>query len=348
MKKLRIGYQPLSVDLSQPGDRRRVVFWARHRGHEIVTDLDQPVDVILLSEKADFGAFPKKAAGVPIIFDLVDAYLAKESHAKDWFRGTSKVLTGQLSGAPKAFTRFVENLCLDAAAVVCSSPEQKETIAPFSENVHVILDSHDELPMIPFGEQNSESRKHILWEGMPATIGGVGQVVNALESIQRSADLEMRFVTNEKYFLLLGRFLERDTSSLLEKTIRGIYTHSKIIPWSIQNLVEEAKRADVAIIPIDLSNPLQYLKPENRLLIMWRLGLPCFTSPSPAYKRVASVAKTDTICSSLEDWREKLTNVFDQRDVAEAIVNQGQTYLREFHNTDLLLAKWDAAFGSVL
>lgn len=348
MKKLRIGYQPLSADLSQPGDRRRVVFWAKHRGHEIVTDLNQPVDVILLSEKADFGAFPKKASRAPVIFDLVDAYLAKESHAKDWFRGSSKVLTGQLSGAPKAFTKFVENLCLSAAAVICSSPEQKETIAPFSENVHVILDSHDELPMIPFSQQNEQSRKYILWEGMPATIGGVSQIANALESIQKNRDLEMRFVTNMKYFLLLGRFLERDTSALLEKTMGNMYSHSKIISWSTQNLVEEAKRASVAVIPIDLSNPLQYLKPENRLLIMWRLGLPCLTSPSPAYKRVASIAQTDTICSSLEDWQVKMTKVLDRCDVAEEIVSQGQTYLKEFHNKDLLLARWDAAFESVL
>ena len=104
----------------------------------------------------------------------------------------------------------------------------------------------------------------------------------------------------------------------------------------------------MAVIPIDLSFPLQYLKPENRLLIMWRLGLPCLTSSSPAYMRVAVAANTDSICSSPEEWRVKMARILDMRDVAEENVNQGQNYLKEFHNTDLLLEQWDRVFESVL
>ena len=91
MRKLRIGYQALSADLSHPGDRRRAVFWAQKRGHEIITDLHQPVDVIFLTERANFGLYPKKAQGVPIIFDLIDGYLASESVAHDWLRGFSSI-----------------------------------------------------------------------------------------------------------------------------------------------------------------------------------------------------------------------------------------------------------------
>ena len=57
MNKLRVGYVPNSPDLSAPGDRRRVVFWANARGHQIVTDLSQRVDVIVLSERSNFTKF---------------------------------------------------------------------------------------------------------------------------------------------------------------------------------------------------------------------------------------------------------------------------------------------------
>lgn len=348
MRKLRIGYQPLSSDLSQPGDRRRVVFWAKQRGHNIVTDLTEPVDVILLSERADFEVFSKKNSSIPVIFDLIDGYLSKENFARDWFRGTSKVIGGQLSGRPKPFTKFVENLCLNVAGVICSSPEQRKTIEPFSNNIHIILDSHEELPLQVFGSRGRDSRNRILWEGMPATMGGLKQIKPVLSTVQKSLNLDLNFVTNTRYFRLLGKYFESDTSSLLKQNLGGMYKNSSIIPWSTTNLVKTARLSDVAVIPINLSSPLQYLKPENRLLIMWRLGIPCLTSASPAYIRVAAKAISDTICSSAEDWQDKLTWLLQNADASEAIVQNGQAYIREFHNSDLILEKWDRAIESVL
>ena len=56
MKKLKVGYWPLSRDLKSAGDRRRLVFWAQARGHEIITDLSRTVDVIVASEKTDLNS----------------------------------------------------------------------------------------------------------------------------------------------------------------------------------------------------------------------------------------------------------------------------------------------------
>lgn len=56
MRKLKIGYWPLSESLLAAGDRRRLVFWANARGHEIVRDLNQNVDVIVASENSDFNS----------------------------------------------------------------------------------------------------------------------------------------------------------------------------------------------------------------------------------------------------------------------------------------------------
>lgn len=348
MKPLRIGYQSLSPDLSQPGDRRRVVFWAKHRGHKIITDLNEPVDVYLLSEKADFGIFPKRAAGAPVIFDLIDAYLAKENLAKDWLRGVSKVVTGQLTGKPKPFTKFVESLCVSSSAVICSSPEQRETILPYAKNVHVILDSHHELPLIAFTNKGVNENRKLLWEGLPATIGGLAQISSVLTSVNIDNDVQLNCVTNADYFKVLGRYFHGDTVSLLKNTLGSSFQYSKIIPWNVKNLVSTARSASCAVIPIDTSGAFQNLKPENRLLIMWRLGLPCLTSPSPAYKRTSASADSDTICFTDEDWEMKLTSILKNSEFAESIVNNGQNYLREFHNTDLLLEKWDRVFSSVI
>lgn len=348
MRKLRVGYQPLSSDLSHPGDRRRVVFWARHRGHKIVTDLTQTTDVILLSEGADLNAFSKKAAGTPIIFDLVDAYLAPVNSTQDWLRGLAKVLTKQISGPPRKFTRFIEDLCFQSSAVICSSPEQRETIKSFSNNVHIILDSHDELPMVPFNRRNQSPTQRILWEGQPATIRGLVPVGEAVSAIGKQKRIELAFVTDEKYFLLLNKYIERNTDLLLSSILKGASSFSTVIPWSAENLTSQATRSDVAVVPIDLSKPIQYLKPENRLLVMWRLGLPCLTSPSPAFLRVMEKAGVNAVCDSPIEWASKIAEMLQNRDYAEENATLGQAYVKKFHNTDLLLERWDSVFESVL
>lgn len=351
MKRIRVGYVPISQDLSAPGDRRRVAFWAKNRGHEIILDLSQPFDILLLSERSNLSAYKKKTSSVPIVFDLVDGYLATESIVHDWFRGTSKVFAGQLSGAPKPFTKFVADLCEQSAAVICSSPEQCEMIRAYSKNVHVILDSHEEIPLLPFVDRSQKSSQapQVLWEGMPATLAGVAQIRETLENLQnRGEGLHLNFVTDPSYYRFLGKFFLGQTSTLLRRSLREAYVSAEIIPWSQSNLVDAAKRSSAAIIPIRLQNKLQFMKPENRLLIMWRLGLPCLTSSSPAYKRVATNAGTDIICETPNQWESKLSEILEDHDFARDIVARGQTYLAENHNSEILLSKWDQAFQSVL
>jgi hypothetical protein len=102
------------------------------------------------------------------------------------------------------------------------------------------------------------------------------------------------------------------------------------------------------MIPVDLSIPMQRLKPENRLLIMWRLGLPCLTSSSPAYLRVMSKAGTTGICILDEDWKTNFERLLNDRSFAYDEVKRGQTYLRENHTSSILLNKWDEAIASAL
>ncbi len=350
VKRLRIGYVPNSKDLSAPGDRRRTVFWAKSRGHEIVTNLNEKVDILVLSERSDFGSFSNTKHDIPIIFDLVDGYLARESSSKDWLRGTSKVLAGQLSGIPRPFTHFVQDLCTSATAVICSSSEQKELIEKYSKNIHVILDSHDEIPALPFtGNPHSpKNARSLLWEGLPVTLGGISDISAALLRENSINSTQINFVTDLQYYRLLGKYLPQSTKSLLHKYLNQMIRDVKLIPWSVDNLVSTAKSSSAAIIPVVLSNPLQILKPENRLLIMWKLGLPTLASATPAYARVSRESGLDITCNTNADWEKKLDLLFKDSDYAEETVRCGQKYLMENHTSEILLLKWDQAIQSVL
>jgi len=348
--KLKVGYWPLSPTLTSTGDRRRLVFWAKARGHTIVTDLNQSVDVIVASENSDFNSpyFTRKQ--VPIIFDLVDAYLSPLNSLDDLARGLAKRIAGHLSGSIKPFSHHVRDFCINSSAVICSSSEQEEIIRRYNINTHVILDSHDEIPFIdPPNPGTSRSDKHrILWEGKPATIGGVNIISPTLSKLSKTTTLSLDFVTDEKYFQFLDKYIERSTLGLLEKDLGQLVDHVNIIPWTPKNLVECAKTSSIAMIPIDLSVPMQRLKPENRLLIMWRLGLPCLTSPSPAYARVSRQAGVVTVCNTLEEWFVNFNRLLSHPGYAYNEIIAGQNYLRENHNQIILLKKWDLAFESVM
>lgn len=350
MRKLKIGYWPLSDKLTSAGDRRRLIFWAQAKGHFIVTDLSQTVDVIVASENSDFNSPVFTQKHIPVIFDLVDAYLSPLNPYDDLARGFAKRLSGQIRGGVKPFSHHVREFCISSSAVICSSIEQEEVIKRFNTNTHIILDSHDEIPFIEPRRNTFKmsDERRILWEGQPATIRGVKNISPILSMLSKTNNLHFDFVTNQKYFQFLNKYIERDTLRLLKIDLNQIADLVNIISWTPNNLVDCAQRSAIAMIPIDLSVPMQRLKPENRLLIMWRLGLPCLTSPSPAYVRVSGQAGVTAICDGHQEWLQNFNRLLGDPDFAHNEIIGGQNYLRENHSRATLLNKWDLAFESVM
>ena len=122
---------------------------------------------------------------------------------------------------------------------------------------------------------------------------------------------------------------------------------TELTSWNVENLVSSAKVSHAAIIPVMLSNKLQYFKPENRLLIMWKLALPTIVSAIPYYTRVSNISGSDIVSKNNSEWAEKL-NLLHNQDYAEDLVRRGQDYLKTNHTKEILLLKWDNAFQSVL
>ena len=268
----------------------------------------------------------------------------------DLARGVAKKFSGQISGEVKPFSKHVRDFCLEADAVICSSIEQEQVIMPYNQNTHVILDSHDEIPFLkPLHPNQIKTREfRILWEGQPATIRGVQQISSTLSQLATTNDLQINFVTDQKYFQFLGTHFERNTLALLSRDLKEIHDKISIIPWSPINLVQTAQNSTVAMIPIDLSVPMQRLKPENRLLMMWRLGLPCLCSASPAYIRVSDAAGVSSACENEGVWHMKFSNILNDPGFAYEEIVRGQSYLHEYHNRGVLLDKWDSVIESVI
>lgn len=348
MSKLKIGYVPNSGDMRHPADRRRLVYWARKRGHEIIQDLDQKHDVLFLSSRTDLTTWTERKNFTPLILDIVDGYLGEEHLLRDWVRGAGKVIIGHNSGALRPYRKIVSEACELAQAVVCSTVEQAETIIPYCANTHSILDFHEEFPMLPFNrEVKTENSPALMWEGLPFTAKGLLLLEDPIFRIAKLRRISLEVVTDLKYPLLLGQYFYRNTEEILQTIPRKLGTNFRMTEWKLEAVVESAKRSHIAVLPLDPAGSLNPLKPENRLLMMWRMGLSTLTSPSLAYERVMRATLIDGICTNSEDWYARISELADSVDKRQESVERGQQYIRDTHSEEMLLRAWDKLFESV-
>lgn len=348
MVSLRIGYAAQSHNLQHPADRRRLVYWAKKRGHEIVLDLEQKTDVTVLSGRADFAFWSRKKDSNPIILDLIDGYLGNEKPFKDWARGVGKVMVGQVGGRARPYRDIVAEVCTVASAVICASPEQRETILPYCKNTRAIMDFHEEFPMLTKQARNSSNSTTLMWEGFPFTAKGLLILREALIEISINRAVGLHLVTDLRYPRLLGRYFYSDTQKIIRNIPQILGNGLKISEWSVDQVVRTAKESDISVLPLDPNGALNSLKPEGRLLIMWRLGLPCLVSPTLAYDRVMKKADIDGLCLTPDDWKRKLLDLMDSENLRNDVVERGQQYIRDNHSEAKTLELWDKLFESVL
>ena len=349
MKKLKIGYIPILKDLSHPADRRRLAFWAKNRGHEIIIDLTLPHDVVVISERADIARWSRNVYGAPRIFDLIDGYLAPMSAGNDLLRGYAKFATGQSTGSFRRFSKQVEKLCSTVQGVICSTPEQRTSILRFNSNVHPILDSHDEFPLLAPRIAPIENKEiKFFWEGLPFTLSNLSIIEDGLKDLDPSVSLKLLVVTDLTYPKYLGTHLTRDTSRYIQKSFPTLSSKIQLIPWSADGVKDSAAISDLGILPISIVEPMNDYKAENRLLIMWRLGLPVLASPTKAYSRVFNSIASEGICADALSWVKQIENFTKDREPFLEQIRLGQEYLSEHHSKDNLLHSWDKAIRSVL
>lgn len=340
MKRLKIGLFPLSSDLTHPGDRRRIVSWARSRNHELLIGETRKVDLIFISEGSDFLKL-SQLNGPPKVFDLIDGYLSPQLLTSDLLRGTLKSAFRQHRTYPRRYSSIVKDSCRQMDMVVCSSPEQLATIAPHNSNVRIILDNHSEFPFRNFTKKSTGAFS-LFWEGTTHTLSGLEQLARVLSN----DSIPINLVTDPTHSRLMGKYLKEDVVQRLRKTFQR-YPFS-FAPWSKENVVSYAEQSSLAVLPVDLSNKVQVLKPENRLLIMFRLGLPCLTSALASYKRVENSMNIKVTCDSNEDWSVSINRFRENADLMEQQVKKGQSYLLDNHTEEILFSKWDQAIESLV
>jgi glycosyltransferase involved in cell wall biosynthesis len=118
-------------------------------------------------------------------------------------------------------------------------------------------------------------------------------------------------------------------------------------PWQEAAWASTIGACDVAVIPIDLGDPMTVGKPENKLLLFWRIGMPVVTSATPAYRRAMDAAGAKYYCTTEADWTRALGALgADEGKRREAGLG-GLRYAEEHASAAQHLAAWDRVFASL-
>ena len=119
-------------------------------------------------------------------------------------------------------------------------------------------------------------------------------------------------------------------------------------PWERSTFSARIIEADLAIIPIDRSDPMVRGKPENKLVLLWQLGMPVATSATPAYDRAMAAAGVEMNCADLGEWRALLERMIDAGpDELRREAAKGQAFALSAYSAERFQAPFDAAFASL-
>jgi len=343
----RIGYGGYSRDFSVPGDRRRFAAYARFNGLRIeYADLYRPYDLAYVTYSSDLPGWieRKRLEGdrLKLVFELIDAYLTETGLARRLLKGSARRLLGTDSRWSPDLRRTLIGACEAADAVICSTEEQRETIRRYNPNVFVSFDhSGDEI-----GAAKSDYRRsgklRIGWEGQSTTLPNLQVIREPLNDLRNGVELHV--VTDPRIHRYFGRYGSYESMDALN----GIECDKHFHRWDRATFSAAITACDVAVIPIERSNALWWGKPENKLVLLWQLGMPVLTSATPVYKRVMDSAGVDMSCATTAEWGEQLERFIAARpEEIEATATQGRSFAERAYSRAEFVARFDRAFETI-
>lgn len=347
MRFPKIWYSPYGSNLDHPSDRRRLIYWAQKREVEISTTPTLDYDILYATVRTPIETMlHAKKQKKAVYFELVDGYLEPDRPISDFIRLCVKRENVYKSLQALRFSEIVRMKCELADLIVVPSEEILDQTSEISVRKQVILDFHDEIPFVR-ATFNKDKRINLFWEGQSFTLSGLKGIYPAFSALKhQQIKINLSIVTDDYSPQLNGKYLNIKTINQIRALKRLLREDLNLYTWNLKNLEKVSKKVSLGILPVDSDRYLAKFKPENRLLIMWRLGLPCITSPLNSYNRVFAKIGLDGTCSNTEEWKNKIIDYHDNPELAQVNVMKGQQYVQDYHSESKLLNKWDEIFST--
>jgi hypothetical protein len=346
LANIEIAYWPCSYNLDRPGDRRRFYYYASKKNvrYELF-DVKKNYDLVILSQNADITILDSlKSKGTKVIYDCIDSYISDKFSWKDLFRGCAKYLVGENKYLNLNYSLAIKKILSSADGVICASPEQFIEISKYSNNVHYISDMPNNENMHIKNNYKFGKEINIVWEGLGSNVYQLQFLKKTLREFLKKKKFILHVITDPYYFKHMLRFGKRSTEAEIKNISESVVFHS----WEKESYSQQITNCDFAIIPIDKKNKLALGKPENKLIMLWRMGMPTITDSTKSYDRVMRDSGIEMSCNNYEDWLMQLELLSGNESYRKNIAEKAKKYVLENYSDDLILKKWDSLFRSIL
>lgn len=346
LRDARIGYAGYSRDFAAPGDRRRFAAYAAARGlHFERAELSLEYDVVVVTHNGDIAGWTERkrreGSRLKFVFELVDAYFIQTRLARRYLKGVGRYAIGMDSRPSPDFLRTLVNACQVADVVICSTEEQRETIKRYNPNVVTSFDYFGDELGPPKKDYDRREKLKIVWEGQSTTLPNLQVVREPLNDLKDRVELHV--VTDP----LIHRYFGRFSAYPAMDALNGIECDQHFHRWDRATFSDQITDCDVAVIPIDEANALWWGKPENKLVLLWQLGMPVLTSATPVYRRVMEAAGLDMSCSTVAEWGSWLERLLAAPAAdLEAFGSKARRHAEAAYSKDEFLKRFDSAFAS--
>ncbi len=310
---------------------------------------DRFYDVVVVTQNSDLTAWSRiPRSGPKLIFDFVDSYLqVGRFDLRGALRGLAKFAGGQHRYLELNYRCSLERMLVRADAVVCSTPEQKDDCLKFNSNTHDILDLNSDQVRCCKSNYKITDTVHLAWEGMGANAWAFQEIAPVLKEIHARRRIALHLVTDLKYRSHGGPFAwHREAKPYLQNILSEIPVF--LYEWNAQMLSTICINCDIAVLPIPREPPIYWAKPENRLLMLWQMGLPVIASATPAYARCMRAAGNQQVCLTQNDWKQQLESLLSSEAIRRESARRGLEYSKQNVSLETLSQKWFKVIESVL
>ncbi len=355
---LRIGFAPYNIpgSLKHPFDLRNFLYYANKRGVKFeIVEPGEKYDVILLTPQVDLTMWSRYGRNkAKIIYMSVDSYLSvRRFDVKGALRGLAKYVAREHKYLQMNYSSAIKDMCRRADAVVCTTLEQKRDILKYCKNVHVILDCHFKAVREIKRDYSIGSRVNLVWEGFPDNMPGLAQLNGVLAQLRKKHPISLHIITDLEHKKYMNKFWTKSTVEEARHLFGDVYLFNNdsavcLYQWNIETFSRIVTTCDLAVIPLDPQSPLAMGKPENKLLLFWRMGMPTVVTASPAYVRAMEKCGLDLYCRDSADWQEKLERLIVDFAARKTAGTLGKQCADSVYSEDMYLENWDRLFQSVL